>query len=65
MKKPKDFDCVEMKRQIQERLQEEWEGLDADGIRKKIEKDLSTSDSPLARWWRSLRPSESRTRAEH
>ena len=65
MKKPEDFDCVKVKQQIQERLRDKWEGLDMDGIRRRIEKDLSTSDSPLARWWRSLRPSESRARAEH
>jgi len=65
MKEQRDFDCVEMKRQIQERLRAEWQGLDVDGIRKKIATNLSASDSPVATWWRSLPASKSRARTAH
>jgi len=48
----KDFDCVEMKNQIQQKLQKEWEGLTFEQIQERIHRHLSTSDDKLAQWWR-------------
>lgn len=50
----KSFDCVEMKNRVQRELQEEWKGLTGEEIEKRIERELATSDSTSARWWRSL-----------
>ncbi len=51
-KKKKDFDCVEMKNEIQQKLQKEWEGLTFEQIQDRIQHHLSTSDDRLAQWWR-------------
>jgi hypothetical protein len=37
MSRQKDFDSVEMKAQIQARLQQEWAGLTDEQVRRKIE----------------------------
>jgi len=55
MKKPKSFDCVEMKRAIYAQLREEYEGLDPAEISRRRQQWLDTSDSPVAKWWRSAR----------
>lgn len=49
----KEFDCVWMKNEIQARLREQWEGLTEAQIRAKVQNHLATSDSELAKWWRS------------
>ena len=54
MKKPKDFDCVEMKNAIQRELLEQRAGLSDQEVRARIRHDLETSQSPIARWWRSI-----------
>ena len=50
----KTFDCVDTKNRVQQELQAEWKGLSGAEIQDRIERDLATSDSPAARWWRSL-----------
>lgn len=53
MRKPKSFDCVEMKRAIYAQLQKEHEGLDDAEIARRREEWLQESDSTVAKWWRS------------
>lgn len=52
MKKKKDFDCVEMKNQIQAQIARENEGLTDEEIREKRRLFLETSDNEVARAWR-------------
>jgi hypothetical protein len=51
--KKKSFDCVEMKNEAQARLREKYKGLNDEEIDRRRRKWLETSDSPVARWWRS------------
>lgn len=52
--KTKTFDCIAMKDRIQAELLREWEGLSDAEIRIRIQHDLETSDTPVARWWRRI-----------
>jgi hypothetical protein len=54
MKTAKTFDCVQMKDEIQAGLRAEWQGLTEEEIRDKVQKHLATSDSDVAKWWRSI-----------
>jgi len=54
MKRTKAFDCVEMKNAIQSQLRKEYEGLDEREIIRRRRQWLETSDSPVAKWWRSI-----------
>ncbi len=54
MKKKKDFDCVEMKNEIQKRLYEERKGMTPQEEREAIENKMTTSQSPIAQWWRRV-----------
>ena len=45
MKKDKEFDCVEMKNEIQRKLQAEWQGLTDEELIQRIRKDIEESDS--------------------
>lgn len=54
MKKAKSFDCVEMKNAIQAQLRKEYAGLDEHEIARRRRQWLETSDSPVAKWWRSI-----------
>ena len=44
----KPFDCVQMKHDIQTKLQKEFEGMTGEEIRRKIGKDLEQSNTPYA-----------------
>lgn len=46
----KDFDCVEMKRRIQEELLKEWEGLSPEEIRR-YEAEKIQANPLLAKFW--------------
>lgn len=50
----KDFDCVKMKDEIQQKLLSQWKGLSDAEIKQRIRQDLATSESPIAVWWRGL-----------
>jgi len=58
MKKGKPFDCVQMKRAIQAKLAEEYEGLDAEEIRARRAQKLAISKKPAARKWRAIAQAE-------
>lgn len=53
MKKVKEFDCVRVKDEIQARLTRQWRGLTDKQIRRRIQDQLATSQSPMAKLWRS------------
>ena len=58
MKKPKSFDCVEMKNAIQVQLCKEHAGLSGEEIERRRGAWLETSDDRLATWWRSHQTSK-------
>ena len=62
MIKKKVFDCVEMKSQIQARLEKEYEGLSDDEAWARIREKAETSENSVWTWWRSVR-SEKEKRA--
>ncbi len=49
--KPKTFDCVKMKHDIQQHILQEWADLSLQQRRAKTEESIK-SDPILARWWR-------------
>ena len=55
MKRQKSFDCVKMKNTIQAALRKKYEGLDDAEIARRRRQWLQTSDSSVAKWWRSIR----------
>ncbi|MGA2616393.1 MAG: hypothetical protein ABSF26_02210 [Thermoguttaceae bacterium] len=55
MKKPRSFDCVEMKNAIQAQFRKEHEGLSGEEIERRRRAWLETSDDRLGKWWRSHR----------
>ena len=54
MQTVKAFDCIRMKDDIQRRLQKTWRGASGEEVRLRVKRDLATSDSDVAKWWRSL-----------
>ena len=54
--KKKEFDCVEMKREIQQQILEEMQGLSPEEQLRRTEKAV-TSDPILARFWNDAPPS--------
>ena len=58
MKATKTFDCLAMKRAIQAKLHKRWAGLTTEQIQDAIGKDLATSQTALAKWWRKLAKSQ-------
>jgi predicted metalloprotease len=54
MKAAKAFDCVEMKDAIQAKLRKEREGMTDEQVRLLIRRRLETSNTPIARLWRTL-----------
>ena len=58
MKMKKDFDCVEMKNQIQQKLHEQRKGMSDEEIEAQIEQKLRTSQSPAAKFWRRIAKKE-------
>ena len=55
MVRKKQFDCVEMKNEIQKRLYEERKWMTPQEVREAIEKKLETSQTPVALFWRKIR----------
>ena len=62
MDRKKDFDCVEMKNELQQKLLDKWKGLSDEEIVEKMRHDLETSDDSLAGWWRRVREHQLRNR---
>ncbi len=56
--KAKPFDCVEMKRRIQQEMAEEEARLGPKEAQRQCETWKETSAAPLARWWRTLTRTE-------
>jgi hypothetical protein len=54
MKKPKEFDCVQFKDELQARLMREYKGLTDEQIRRRRARKLATSQTPIAKLWRKL-----------
>jgi len=55
MAKPiKEFDCLEMKRTLQAKLQCRWKGLSSEEIVAAIRQDLAKSDDPFVKRWRRI-----------
>ncbi len=54
MKDDKDFDCVQMKYDIQRRLLEKWRGQSDEEIHRQFQTWVETSDDDLANWWRRV-----------
>jgi 5-bromo-4-chloroindolyl phosphate hydrolysis protein len=52
MTKNKDFDCVEMKNEIQEKLQKLREGMTDEEYRGYIKKTLDEADGVIGRIWK-------------
>lgn len=50
-----EIDCIRLKDEIQARLRKNWEGLSDAEIRERINRDLDTSEEPIAVWWRRIR----------
>jgi hypothetical protein len=63
MTKPKAFDCVQMKNEIQARLAKKYAGLTLAERSERIEHELATSDDPIAIWWRKVREVNAARRA--
>ncbi len=60
MKTVKAFDCVELKDRIYAKLRKEYRGLTDEQIRDRSRRKLATSQSPIARLWRSLNDAKAR-----
>ena len=56
--KAKSFDCVEMKRRIQQEMAEEEARLGSAEAQRRGAAWKETSAAPLARWWRTLTRTE-------
>jgi|GEM_PF-1549998 len=56
MKTPKHFDCVQMKNDIQEKLQARRGGMTEAQRMADTDRQLDSSDSPMAKLWRDIRP---------
>ena len=53
-KKAKQFDCVQMKNDIQARMRRRYAGWTDEERQADIERRLAESDSPVGRLWRDL-----------
>jgi hypothetical protein len=58
-KKAKQFDCVQMKNDIQARMRRRYAGWTDEERQADIERRLAESDSPVGRLWRNLTSRES------
>jgi hypothetical protein len=54
-KRRKEFDAVDMKRQAQERVREEFAGKSDEEIRQVLRARAEESDHPVWAWWRKVR----------
>lgn len=64
MKTKKKLDCLRMKREIQAKLHKKWAGLTIDEIQAAIRQDLATSQSDMAKWWRSMEKAKGKVGAK-
>lgn len=48
----KSFDCVEMKREAQAKVEAKYAGLSERERHERLDRELATAGDPLARWWR-------------
>lgn len=53
--KPKTFDCVAMKNRIQAEVEADRKRLGEAEIARRHREWIETSDTPLARWWRTAK----------
>jgi hypothetical protein len=53
-KADKAFDCVRYKDELQARLRREYAGLTDEQVRQRIRRKLATSQSSIAKLWRTL-----------
>jgi hypothetical protein len=58
MKAVKRFDCVQMKNDIQEELQARRAGMTEAQRQEDMDRQLESSDSPVARLWREIKPAK-------
>ncbi len=56
MRAAKSFDCVRMKNDIQEKLQARSAGMPEAERRADMDRRLASSDSPVAKLWREIKP---------
>ena len=54
MKTTKEFDCLRMKEEVQEKVRKAWEGLTDEEIRAELRNYLDCSKSELVDWWRRV-----------
>jgi hypothetical protein len=54
MKVKKEFDCVEMKNEIQQKLSQQRKRMSDAEIEEQMEQKLRTSQSPMAKLWRKI-----------
>lgn len=52
----KSFDCVEMKNEIQQELALEYKGLTDEERWSRLNEILASSNHPVARKWKEIRP---------
>jgi len=62
--KTKDFDCVRMKHDIQQKLLAEFRGLSLEERRRLIERRIA-SDPVLGPFWRNVRRVQTQGRGAH
>lgn len=65
MKMNKDFDCVEMKNEIQKRLHERRNNMTHQQELEDIENRLANSQSPIAQWWRRIEKKDAASGLPH
>lgn len=56
--KTKSFDCVEMKRRIQQEMAEEEARLGREQTQNRRDRWKEASTTPLAQWWRAVTRTE-------
>ena len=61
--KSETYDCVEMKRAIQEKHACEYAGMASEEVAEHIQRKLAASDSPVAKWFRKATAQEDSTPA--
>ena len=54
MRKKKEFDCVEMKNKIQEKMNREFSGFSDEEVRVRLSMEERNSQSLISKKWRQL-----------
>ncbi len=62
MRKVKAFDCVELKRSLQDSRAQEFAGMDDQAILDRIHRDLQISEDPVAVWYRKVQAAQRNSR---